>query len=491
MKNKKLLMSLALFGMLTACNGGSNTSSETPNVSSDSPTTSEQTSMPDSSATDTDSVTSSEDLSSEDTSSEETSSEEESSEDPIPTTAYYIYVGEDKKADMTENVNTDKTDGRLAEYMATGVELSKGDQVTIKDNEGKSYLFWEPETGLTQGEPMTAPVDGTYDFYFKLYSDGSSIYVVMPEHEDPNPIPSPETSYYVVGNFSDYVADEAYKMSINEFNEDDTFVEYMLKLDLKKNDQFKVLDSNDNWYSNFSNEDTVYSDMGDYVCQLDGEYTIYFKLGDGWNSIWVTAPVIEDKTKSTVYLSVDSSVNWTNYYIYYWAGDNNNVWPGTKMNYNEELGMYTFEIENTYTSIIFTDGASSNTKQTSNLTFNKETPVYYLTNDNGLGAWGTLDQKPEIETYVWFLLGGMNGWKVSNDYGLKKTGDNLYSITLDLALKAEFKVNDGGNSWYGINNVDSASKTYVEGTDNIVVKAAGNYTITFNSSSKTISIVKN
>ena len=517
MKKAKFLLTLALLGSLVACGGSSNEpSSSTPSNNS---STNTPTSVQSSSAGEGD-VSSETSSNGEVSSSESTGSEEQSSSDPTtssdpdtstdtsisivdpdPEVIYSIYVGDTKKVDMVENEATDKGDGRLAEYMAIGVDLVKGDSVTIKDNQNNSYLHWYDTPLASDGQAFSVTQDGTYDFYLKLYVDGSSSYV-RNQNDNPNPDitygvyvgdvkkvdmilnvnmdpeenkvseymaldvalvaedsvtikdsdgktylnwtnedltsgnefkvtedgnysfylkfyndgssscyvgkatgPVVVTGYYLVGTFIDdeakqWECNEEYKLTVNESNEyKESYTEYMIPIELEIGDVFKIRDDGEGWYGKFDNQGVVYDDMGNYTCQKAGEYTIYLKVyvDETEPSIWVNEPVVVDKTKVTVYLSVDESVTWGKFYIYYWAGaDTPQKWPGVAMEYDDNQKLYHYDIEKTYTNIIFTNGEAEDakTKKTTDLVFDEENPVYYLQLDSGYGAWGKIGEKP-------------------------------------------------------------------------------------------------
>ncbi len=517
MKKAKFLLTLALLGSLVACGGSSNEpSSSTPSNNS---STNTPTSVQSSSAGEGD-VSSETSSNGEVSSSESTGSEEQSSSDPTTSSAtdvstdsstnsenpepdiiYSIYVGDTKRVDMVENEATDKGDGRLAEYMAIGVDLVSGDSVTIKDNQNNSYLHWYGTQLASDGQAFSVTQDGTYEFYLKIYVDGTSSYVrnqnedqeasygvyigdvkkadmilnVNMDQEE-NKVseymaldvalvandsvtikdskgttylnwtnedltsgnefkvtedgtysfylkfyndgssscyvgkatgPVVVTGYYLVGTFIDdtekqWVCNEEYKLTVNEANENkELYTEYYFTITLEVDDVFKVRDDGNGWYSNFENSDVVYDDMGNYTCQKAGEYTIYLKvyLDGTTTSIWVNAPIVVDKTKVTVYLSVDESVTWGKFYIYYWAGpDTPQTWPGVAMEYDDSQKLYHFDIEKTYTNVIFTNGEAEDAKnkKTTDLVFDEENPVYYLQLDSGYGAWGKIGEKPTV-----------------------------------------------------------------------------------------------
>ncbi|MBO7502391.1 MAG: leucine-rich repeat protein, partial [Paludibacteraceae bacterium] len=86
--------------------------------------------------------------------------------------------------------------------------------------------------------------------------------------------------YYLVGDMNGWNEDDAYLLTLNEAAEG---VEYMITLDLKTTNQFKVK-SGDIWYPDGVNNN--YGQNGEIAA--DGNYTIYFRPngdgGDDWFS---------------------------------------------------------------------------------------------------------------------------------------------------------------------------------------------------------------
>lgn len=166
MKSKRLnlLSLLAITAMLFACDGGNQPSSVT------SSTGGEQTSEPDS----TPDVSSNDEETSSGGSSEDSSEEDSSSEEEL---GYFIYVGEDKKTEMTESSTEDPN---VTVQYSGNVSLEEGDEVIIKDSEGNEFLHWE---NAEQDKAYVAPYDGDYTFYFKLYQDGGdATWINIPEN---------------------------------------------------------------------------------------------------------------------------------------------------------------------------------------------------------------------------------------------------------------------------------------------------------------------
>jgi hypothetical protein len=87
---------------------------------------------------------------------------------------YYLSVN-GTKYKMVKNA------GNANEYMITGVNLQKGDEVTIVDNKGYLHNAIK-NSGLGDFTSWSAPYEGSYDFYFDYVNDYT--YVGIPT--DPN-----------------------------------------------------------------------------------------------------------------------------------------------------------------------------------------------------------------------------------------------------------------------------------------------------------------
>ena len=110
----------------------------------------------------------------------------------------------------------------------------------------------------------------------------------------------------------------------------------------------------------------------------------------GFGGVWTVlgADVEEvEKQNNYVYVNLNGQVSWSNVYVYTWSGASTGSWPGNKMSYDSEKGLYYYELGNVITcSIIFNDG---NGAQTADLSYSSATPVFTFTSASN-GTWSTL-----------------------------------------------------------------------------------------------------
>ena len=97
---------------------------------------------------------------------------------------------------LTENVGTDKTDGRLAEYMAEGLSVTEGDQIVIKLNGEAVTNNIGPDLGDNNiGEDFKVRTTATANIYFKVYPTGHSVWLTgyqAPQGGDDPITPDPD-----------------------------------------------------------------------------------------------------------------------------------------------------------------------------------------------------------------------------------------------------------------------------------------------------------
>ena len=92
--------------------------------------------------------------------------------------------------------------------------------------------------------------------------------------------------------------------------------------------------------------------------------------------------------------------------------------------------------------------------------------------------------------YDYYIVGSMNSWNQTDEnYGMSKVGETTtYSKELNLAAGTyEFKVKQNGGEWYGEYEGDYQEVNYKDGNIQIVLTAATNVTIKFDSNTKKIS----
>lgn len=112
----------------------------------------------------------------------------------------------------------------------------------------------------------------------------------------------------------------------------------------------------------------------------------------------------------------------------------------------------------------------------------------YNANDK-VAKWKNV-YNPSATVYDYYIVGTMNGWsEINENYGMSKVGETTtYSKELNLAAGTyEFKVKKNGGDWFGEYEGDYKEVSYKDGNIQIVLTAATNVTIKFDSSSKKIS----
>lgn len=199
------------------------------------------------------------------------------------------------------------------------------------------------------------------------------------------------------------------------------------------------------------------------------------------------------------YISPVEGVSWPSYYVYTFssAGGEKVKWPGEAMTMDSETNLYSFEVvKGQYDKVIFNDGKSDGAKQTKDLDYDYENPVFFMTSVNGAGQWGKIgDIFEPSEVYQWYLIGGMTSWAINDEYGMADQGDGTFKITKSFNTTDAFKIvaaAKGDNDWYGGDKLDAASKELVtvDTTDNNNMKmnTAGTYDVVWNPSTQVITI---
>ena len=110
-----------------------------------------------------------------------------------------------------------------------------------------------------------------------------------------------DAAYYVVGNFTDWSANPAYKMTLN--TECTSTTEYMLTLDLPANAQFKVAKDEggvlSTWYPDGMGN--AYGENGELPGA--GKYTVYFRPNGDGNQDWFYSVMYVAPAPGTVTLN--------------------------------------------------------------------------------------------------------------------------------------------------------------------------------------------
>ena len=128
-----------------------------------------------------------------------------------------------------------------------------------------------------------------------------------------------------------------------------------------------------------------------------------------------------------------------------------------------------------------------------------------LTNENNVFAQATISKEHNTHLYGlsvngnhsyecvfcrehgFTLVGSINGWNTSNGQQFVAHDEDEVKITVNLTANDEIKVfRTHTNAWYGYGNLQADCKNVVSGTDNIVIKTTGTYTLYINSNDGSI-----
>lgn len=268
----------------------------------------------------------------------------------------YIFVN-GSKYNLVENIDTDKTDGRLHEYMIT-IELEIGDVVELKAKDGYQYIYYEPECNFGG----IANVDGSYEFYLKIYPDGHSIWVEVPKND--KPVEGGITFYYK--NINHWTTVYAYAWNDGGNN------------GAWPGTKMTEVEGQDGWYSitvpetmtkiifNGGNGKPQTADL-----TIDKDNTYY--NGYTWKNDFIAHT---GATTRTVYFFNDQG--WAGVRAYAWTGGSEMSWPGLTMKaVSGHAGWYSIEISFDLANILFNSIADSKTKTVDIVIPDGTDDVYY------------------------------------------------------------------------------------------------------------------
>lgn len=176
--------------------------------------------------------------------------------------------------------------------------------------------------------------------------------------------------------------------------------------------------------------------------------------------------------------------------VYAWNGSSiNHEWPGVEMTpVAGAAGYYTAQVNTQYTSVIFSDATnqSGDIVIASSFTDGKNLFTYDGTSGDAKGTFSVMGDVKEPEFYV---IGDFTGvspdyWTVDDDYKMTlKSGEtDIYRLAnVTLAAGAKFKVIENALSkqWYSNESTWDDCGFTLDSDGNIVVTAAGTYTIDF------------
>mgnify|MGYP002623132214 CR=1 FL=1 len=280
--------------------------------------------------------------------------------------------------------------------------------------------------------------------------------------------PVTTVDYYVVGDMTEWGVLETFKMEVNPDNKS----EYMLTKSFAAGNEFKVVDSNDNWYPAGTGNN--------YKLTKDGTHTIYFRPdGQGGND-WYNGYIYVDDSQAT---EPEPVVTEAKYYV-----------VGTFNNWSSTEGMLEMTLDatnNTYTytgtfdagvgiKVIKVEGETTtwypegmNNEYTINvtgehtITFNPESCEYTVSDD---------EATEPVETVAdgYYLVGDFNNWTANADYAFTENpnaeGEYMLTTTLTAGKKLKVVKVESGEIiiWYP----DGENNDYV-------VKVTGSHTIYF------------
>lgn len=274
----------------------------------------------------------------------------------INETIYKIVIA-DIEYDVTLNEQTDKTDGRVAEYVLYDVDVFSSDVVFVTANDielvnigadsGKNNnVCGNGETG------MKIVKSGRVTIYFKVYDDGYSLWITGNEDNDTN---SDNDHYTLELNGTSYNLVE----NTETDKSDGRLAEYMVlgvpvtsgdSVVVKLDGQQIIKIGPDNG-SNLTTDMTIITtcESADFYVKVwtDGGYSIWISglnssSSDGGNS----GALVTVYLKPAIW-NVDDA--W--YWIHAWNNSGSSV--DLKMDDNDADGVYEVTFDGSYTHIIF------------------------------------------------------------------------------------------------------------------------------------------
>ena len=141
-----------------------------------------------------------------------------------------------------------------------------------------------------------------------------------------------------------------------------------------------------------------------------------------------------------------NNANWSKVSVHYW-GDGETNWPGADMTSISGTKVYSFEVPKNVSGIVFTNGASSSTKQTGDITTGIADGATWT-----IGS-ASSNNYPVSAAPDYYLVGTMNNWTNNANYKFtlvpSDSGKLEYKLSgIQLAANAEFKVHSSSGRWY-------------------------------------------
>ncbi len=172
----------------------------------------------------------------------------------------------------------------------------------------------------------------------------------------------------------------------------------------------------------------------------------------------------------TVYLL--NQAGWEKVCVYYWAGADNNGWPGTELTVGED-GLYKVDIDTKYGELIFNNSNGGTGNQTDDLAAPTDNKVVY---DNVENKWITYAEALEI----------LASTPTQNVINVTTTDtycyEDMYTFTAVGEGKYTFTLPDGLGFCSATANqpeVDSLAPDYVAGVNTVVVELEEGATLEF------------
>jgi len=215
----------------------------------------------------------------------------------------------------------------------------------------------------------------------------------------------------------------------------------------------------------------------------------------------VEASTLQTIKSDIVYLQFDWNSNGTGevststvYFNYGSAGKNIRCYAWTASKVNAEYpgaamtdlgnGLYSYELSMDYSKLLFVD-YTGNTEvyKTADLelttTARTQTPCYTKTNEGG--SWGVV---PTVLEAGYYLVGSINNWTPSAEYKLTQDSETPAEYAIEgvqLSAGSTLKVrNADGSDWKTSSGVWEGCGFTLDGDGNIVIAAAGVYTVHLN-----------
>lgn len=134
----------------------------------------------------------------------------------------------------------------------------------------------------------------------------------------------------------------------------------------------------------------------------------------------------------TVRVYCQDDAGWGTVYCYYWGGTGN-TWPGTKMQYDEDLELYYCDVPADNNMVIFNNGSG---KQTADLNMPTDDNVVY---NNAAISWGVIGGEFEAAEPTVVYVKNTAGWSTVNCYYWGGNGNSWPGEKMEL-VDAEKKL---------------------------------------------------